>query len=108
VRGLGSIEELEFQSLRFVFSSDGEEGVEDACEGLREPDQAREKDSRRADSSPTRWPTERGLRSTSLGVESLPMGQQVACWRIAQAECTPEAEDPANHIRINLLLVVVG
>jgi hypothetical protein len=36
VGGLGSIEGLEFQSLRFVFSSDGEEGVEDAFEGLRE------------------------------------------------------------------------
>jgi hypothetical protein len=35
VRGPGSIEELEFQSLRFVFSSAGEEGVEDAFEGLR-------------------------------------------------------------------------
>ncbi len=35
MRGLRSIEELEFQRLRFVFSSDGEEGVEDAFEGLR-------------------------------------------------------------------------
>ena len=35
MRGLGSIEGLEFQSLRFVFSSAGEEGVEDAFEGLR-------------------------------------------------------------------------
>jgi hypothetical protein len=46
VRGLGSIEELEFQRLRFVFSSAGEEGVEDAFEGSGEPDQTREKDSR--------------------------------------------------------------
>ena len=35
MRGLGSIEALEFQSLRFVFSSEAEEGVEDAFEGLR-------------------------------------------------------------------------
>jgi hypothetical protein len=34
VRGLGSIEELEFQRLRFVFSADGNEGIEDAFEGL--------------------------------------------------------------------------
>ena len=34
MRGLGWIEELEFQRMRFVFSSDGEEGVEDAFEGL--------------------------------------------------------------------------
>jgi hypothetical protein len=47
VGGLGSIEGLEFQSLRFVFSSEGEEGVEDLhSRASGEPDPTREKDSR--------------------------------------------------------------
>ena len=86
MRGLASIEELEFQRLRFVFSSDGEEGVEDAFEGLR----GARPDARKGLAMNRQFADQ----VANCAVAEIDIGQspiaahgqrRVACWRKAQA-----------------------
>ena len=86
MRGLGSIEGLEFQSLRFVFSSAGEEGVEDAFEGLRgaRPDAGKGLAMNRqfADQMANRVGAEIDIAQSRIAAHGQ---RRVACWRKAQA-----------------------
>ena len=84
--GLGSIEGLEFQSLRFVFSSEAEEGVEDAFEGLRgaRPDAGKGLAMNRqiADQVANRVGAEIDIAQSRIAAHGQ---RRVACWRKAQA-----------------------
>jgi hypothetical protein len=104
VRGLGSIEGLEFQSLRFVFSSEAEEGVEDAFEGLRgaRPDAGKGLAMNRqiADQVANRVGAEIDIAQSRIAAHGQ---RRVACWRKAQAGLVSPVVDerfemlPAAH-----------
>ena len=86
MRGLGSIEELEFERLRFVFSSEGEEGVEDPFEGLggARPDAGKGLAMNRqfADQVANRVGAEIDIAQSRIATHGQ---RRVACWGKAQA-----------------------
>ena len=86
MRGFGWIEELEFQRVRLAFSSDREEGIEDAFKGLggTRPDAGKGLAMNRqfADQAANRMRAEIDIGQSRIAASRQ---RRVACWRKAQA-----------------------